>query len=81
MAQIEDAAVSVGMARLAQGFEAALVSSLRRYRTVPDSVLLEALSDWESDAGQWYVEAYSLAVVGAIRSAGRRVAASLERSH
>ena len=30
--------------------------SLHRYEPVPDSVLSAAVSVWESDAGQWYVE-------------------------
>ena len=61
-------------ARLAQSFDAAVVSALHRYEAVPDSVLGRAVSTWESEAGQWYVEAYSLAVAEAIRSAGERVA-------
>ena len=61
-------------ARLAQSFDAAVVSALHRYEAVPDSVLRGAAAAWESEAGQWYVEAYALAVAEAIRSAGAQVA-------
>jgi hypothetical protein len=63
-------------ARLLDSFNASVVSFLRSYETVPDSVLAAATEEYASPEGQWYVEAYSLGVAQAMRAAGRRVAAA-----
>jgi hypothetical protein len=58
-------------------FNAALVSFLYRFETVPDPLLERATREYATDAGQWYVQAYSLAVARAMRSAARRVVTTL----
>lgn len=64
-------------ARLVDSFNASVVSFLRAYEPVPDSLLVAATEEFASPAGQWYVEAYALGVAAAIRAAGRRVATTL----
>jgi hypothetical protein len=44
---------------------------------VPDTILNSATQEHESDAGQWYVETYQLAVAEAMRAAGARVVDAL----
>jgi len=63
--------------RLTNSFNASVVSFLRAYETVPDSVLHAATAEYASEAGQWYVDAYALAVAESIRAAGLRVLAEL----
>jgi hypothetical protein len=58
-------------------FNAAVVSFLYRFETVPDPLLARATREYATDAGQWYVQAYSLAVARAMRSAARRVVTTL----
>lgn len=67
-------------ARLDNSFNAAVVSFLRSLEPVPDSLLRAATAEYATEAGQWYVETYSLALAEAIRSAGVRVAAALRAS-
>jgi hypothetical protein len=67
-------------ARLVDSFNASVVSFLRAYEPVPDSLLAAATEELASPAGQWYVEAYSLGVAAAMRAAGRRVVAALAGS-
>lgn len=64
-------------ASLEENFRAAVVSFLHRYEGVPLDTLRAALAEYESEAGQWYAETYSLAVAEAIRAAGLRAAAHL----
>ena len=63
--------------RLMDSFNASVVSLLYSHETVPDSVLQEATVEYATDAGQWYVQAYSLAVAEAMRTAGQRVVTEL----
>ena len=58
-------------------FNAAFVSFLYRFETVPDPLLARATREFATDAGQWYVQAYSLAVARAMRSAAQRVVTTL----
>jgi hypothetical protein len=58
-------------------FNAAVVSFLYRFETVPDTLLERATREFATDAGQWYVQAYSLGVARAMRSAARRVVTTL----
>jgi hypothetical protein len=64
-------------ARLNDSFNASVIGFLRDLEPVPDSVLVAATEEYASDAGQWYVRTYSLAVASAIRAAGERVAETL----
>ena len=63
--------------RLEASFNAAVVTFLHRFDSVPDELIAGATAEYESEAGQWYVETYSLAVAEALRSAAARTAASL----
>lgn len=63
--------------RLESSFNAAVVSTLHAGETVPDSVVRSATAELETEAGQWYVQNYQLAVAEAMRAAGRRVADAL----
>lgn len=63
--------------RLADSFNASVVSFLYRYETVPDGVIRAALSEYRTEEGQWYVQTYSLAVAEAIRAAGGRAVGNL----
>lgn len=63
--------------RLEESFRAAVVSFLHRFEGVPLDTVRAALAEYETEAGQWYAEAYSLAVAEAIRAAGRRAARDL----
>ena len=58
--------------------DAAVVTFLYRFETVPDEVLRAAIDEYAGEAGQSYVRAYTLAVAEAMRAAGRRVVAALE---
>lgn len=59
----------------------AVVSFLWRYQDADDTLVREALDAYGSEAGQWWVQEYTLAVSHAIRRAGLRVAASLDQDH
>lgn len=63
--------------RLADSFHASVVTFLHRYETVPDTIIRAATAEYRTEAGQWYVRTYSLAVAEAIRAAGQRVVAAL----
>jgi hypothetical protein len=63
--------------RLTDSFNASMVTLLRSYESVPDSVVRAATAEYSSDAGQWYVQTYSLAVAEAVRAAGQRVVIEL----
>ena len=63
--------------RLENSFSAAVVTALHAAETVPDTTLTNATREYESDAGQWYVETYQLAVAEAMRTAGTRVVDAL----
>lgn len=63
--------------RLENSYNAAVLTSLHRTETVPDSVLVAAVQELESDDGQWYVRSWQLAVAEAIRAAGDRVLEAL----
>lgn len=57
-----------------RNFNGALVSFLHRYDPVSDSDLADALSDWTSDPGGWYISAYSLALGETALAAARAIA-------
>ncbi len=59
--------------RLDRSFMAAAVSALHAHETVPSDLIARSSAEYESTAGQWYVEAYQLAVARAVRAAGQRV--------
>jgi hypothetical protein len=63
--------------RLENSFSAAVVTALHASETVPDSVLVDATGELESEAGRWYVQTYQLAVAEAVRAAGLRVVDAL----
>lgn len=63
--------------RLEESLRAAVVSFLHRFEGVPLDTVRAALAEYETEAGQWYAETYSLAVAEAIRAAGRRAAQEL----
>lgn len=65
-------------ARLDDSFNAAVVSFLHRLEPVPDDVLRRATAEYATEAGQWYVVTYSLAVAEAMRAAGARTVARLD---
>jgi hypothetical protein len=67
-------------ARLADSFNASVVTFLHAYETVPDSLLSAATAEYATEAGQWYVDAYTLGVAQAVRAAGQRAAAELARA-
>lgn len=56
----------------------AVVSFLWRFQEADEDVVREALDAYGSEAGQWWVQEYTLAVSHAIRQAGLRVAAVLD---
>lgn len=60
-----------------QNFFGALVSFLHRYQAADESLLEEVALAWESEAGQWYVEAYSLALGDAILRAADKIVADV----
>jgi hypothetical protein len=66
--------------RLADSFNASVVTFLRAYETVPDSLLAAATAEYATEAGQWYVDAYTLGIAQAVRAAGQRTAADLART-
>jgi hypothetical protein len=56
----------------------AIVSFLHRFREVPDGVIERAIGEYESESGQWYIEAYTIGIAEAILNAGARVVARVE---
>lgn len=54
-----------------------VLSFLHRLQPVPDATLEAAVAEYESEAGQWFVEAYALALASAIREASRRVVSAV----
>jgi hypothetical protein len=63
--------------RLERSFGASVLATLHESETVPDDVVRAAITELDSEAGRWYVLTWQLAVAEAVRSAGRRVVASL----
>lgn len=58
----------------------AVASFLHRFQPVPDDVLEAATKEYESESGQWFVEAYSLALAHAVREASHRLVEAMGRS-
>jgi hypothetical protein len=67
------------VARAAQGHGAAVVWFLYRYQSVPDDLLRASLDDWSSEAGAWFVEAYSLALGETLLAAADTVSTAMHR--
>lgn len=67
-------------ARLNQSSMAAVVTALHAHEPISDELMLASTVEYESESGQWFVEAYQLAVAEALRAAGLRVAETLRRS-
>lgn len=63
--------------RLERSFNASVLTALHSSETVPDDVVRSSTAELESEAGRWYVVTWQLAVAEAVRSAGRRVVATL----
>ena len=61
-------------------FNIAVISFLQRFESIPDALIREATTQYSSESGQWFVEAYTLALNQAIRWAGDQVAAELSGS-
>ncbi len=59
-------------------FPGAVVSFLYQYGNLTDDVLAGALQDWKTEAGAWYVQAYSLALGETIALAAENVRAELQ---
>jgi hypothetical protein len=53
---------------------AAFLSFLRQLDGVPDEEIVAAATEYESEAGQWFVQRYRVAVAVALRRAGERAA-------
>jgi hypothetical protein len=68
---------SVEAAQLQRGREFAVVSYLHRLRPVDDALVAAATADYRTEAGQAYVQKYSLALAEAIQLAALRVAGRL----
>lgn len=66
-------------ARLNQSSAAAVLTALHAHEPISDDLLLKSTLEYESEAGQWYVEIYQIAVAQALRAAGLRVAETLRR--
>ena len=66
-------------ARLSQSSSAAVVTALHAHEPVSDELMFDSTLEYESEAGQWYVETYQLAVAEAMRAGGERVATALTR--
>ena len=66
-------------ARLSQSSWAAVVTALHAHEPVSDELMFDSTLEYESEAGQWYVETYQLAVAEAMRAGGGRVATALTR--
>lgn len=77
-AAYEPLAEAVIQSQLQRGFQFAVVSFLHRYRPVEDELVAGATADYQTAAGQWYVENYSLALAESIRLAAMRVRDRLE---
>jgi len=66
-------------ARLNQSSAAAVLTALHAHEPIADDLMLGSTLEYESAAGQWYVETYQIAVAEAVRAAGLRVADELRR--
>ena len=55
----------------------AVLSFLYRFEPVPDEVLAKVVDEYESEAGQWFVETYTFAIAEAVWLAGQRAARTL----
>lgn len=66
-------------ARLNQSRAAAVLTALHAHEPIADRLMLGSTLEYETEAGQWYVETYQLAVAEAVRTAGLRVAEELSR--
>ena len=66
-------------ARLNQSSWAAVVTALHAHEPISDELMLGSTLEYESEAGQWYVETYQIAVAEAVRAAGLRAAETLRR--
>ena len=55
----------------------AVLSLLYRFETVSNKLLREAIAEYESESGQWYVESYTFGIVEALWLAGQRAARQL----
>ena len=53
---------------------ASVITLLHRYETVPEPLVRRSIAEYRTESGQWFTEAYTLAVAQAIRAAGERVA-------
>ena len=67
-------------ARLTQSSMAAVVTALHAHEPISDDLMRASTLEYESEAGQWYVETYQIAVAEAVRAAGVRVAETLRGS-
>lgn len=66
--------------RSQSNFMGVVVSFLHRYESVSDELMAEALEEWKSDAGVWYVRAYSEALGETAVAAGVALAAEIRGS-
>ena len=55
----------------------AVLSLLYRFETVSNKLLREAIAEYESESGQWYVESYTFGIVEALWLAGQRAVRQL----
>ena len=55
----------------------AVLSLLYRFETVSNKLLREAIAEYESESGQWYVESYTFGIVEALWLAGQRATRQL----
>ena len=55
----------------------AVLSLLYRFETVSNELLREAIAEYESESGQWYIESYTFGIVEALWLAGQRAARQL----
>lgn len=56
---------------------ASVIRLLHGYAPAPDQLIRRATAEYASEEGQWFVDSYTLAVAGAVRSAGMRAAEQL----
>jgi hypothetical protein len=53
------------------------VSFLHRFEGVPDALVQEAVEEYQTEAGRWYAESYTMGVAEAVQEAGDRVVKAL----
>jgi len=58
----------------------AVLSLLYRFETVSNELLREAIAEYESESGQWYIESYTFGIVEALWLAGQRAARQLSEA-